>query len=82
MSGVDAQFAITGLGASVCLRGKYSGIGKVCLPRATEARHVGTDFVWEQPVTVRGERSIDGALRDMMWASMQEVKKSLCEDLR
>jgi CBS domain containing-hemolysin-like protein len=32
-----------------------------------------TDFTWEQPVTVTQDRSIDGALRDMMLAGVRAL---------
>jgi CBS domain-containing protein len=86
MPGVDSTFRITRhfVNRSEAIRapgGNPSNIRKTRSRGAAEERlaltdpavHVVTDFVWDQPVTVPEELSIDDALREMIRAGVRAL---------
>jgi CBS domain-containing protein len=85
MPGVDSQFRITRpfaypeyLPAPVAnsgstRRARSRGGAERRLALTDPALHLATDFVWEQPITVPEERSVDDALREMIRAGVRAL---------
>jgi CBS domain-containing protein len=85
MPGVDSQFRLTRpclhRGESMRASAENPGGARNARPRgatkgltlADPACHVVTDFLWEQPITVPQEFSIDDALREMIQAGVRAL---------
>lgn len=84
MPGVESQNFFTGPRShreSIHSLAEDTSARKARPPRAAEARlaltdpavGVVTDFIWEQPITVRRELSIDDALREMIRAGVRAL---------